>query len=470
MDTTLTVPKTEYSPRFVLTALIIFGGSFLTVYFLPGIIAKYFFVGLFAYAFRSRQYGVLAVFYLVLLMNPLYLFRSYDLPIYNIIPGISLGVFDIMGVILLIKALNFHRKFLFSKPIVLLLVMIVFYFISSFFDGSDFDYSISSMRKYFFITSYFVFSAFLEDEQQNKIFLKIALFIALLSVLDQFLSLLTGKYLMSFLTGKSFQMMYFEESEQVRSFSTAFYLVYLFLIFSFRNVFEEVKQFRYNYWLLGIFSLSILLSGTRQWFINLIILFSLAMLRTKKLSKTFLIPILVIMITFMILIVSNIINLEYLLINVLGRYETLITLTRGDLSQVTARMDDFYNVLYHIKNSLPLGMGFRADTTVISNDIGGFFNAIARFGILGGFLFSYFFVHIIKKTGRTALKHGQESQQILYAAWVALFVQFLYVYDYFSFTMDAVAMITLLLAYTEINIRKSLSDQLIYENSQKSTV
>ena len=447
----LTQNYTSINNKYI-PASLIFGGAFISVYFLPTILAKFFFIGLFLYAYKSKQYGILAAFYLTLLMNPCNLFRSAELPVFRLAAGQCFGIYDILGFILLFRALHFNKKFLFKNIIVLLLILTGFYFISSFFDGSDVSFAVSRMRMYFLLTSYFVFSAFLSDKREFNIFIKICLFFAILGIIDQIYSIISHNYLISFFTNidYTYQISVFKTGE-IRSFSTAFTLMYFLLVFYMCNVFDPESRLHYKNWFLALFLTSILLTGTRQWFINLTVLLGLILIKTKEIKKIIMIPLFLLMVT-ILMVMLNIIDIGYINKNIIQRYATIIDISSGDTTSVNARMNDYEHVLANIRENFILGMGFKADHSEISNDIGGFFNNWARFGIIGTLLFLFVFIIPIKKTSFFIKKHNNTAISVLYASWIALLIQYIAVHDFFSFYTTGVSLIMLLLSYTELTI------------------
>ncbi len=438
-----------------LPAFLIFGGAFISVYFLPLIIAKFFFLGLFFYAFKSKEYGILAAFYLALLMHPFNLFRSEELPIFRLAAGQALGVYDILGAILLFKALHFNKKFMFNKIVVLILILTFSYFISSFFDGSDISFAVSRMRIYFFLTSYFVFSAFLSKESEWNIFIRICFFWAILGVIDQIGTIILNSYFMSFITGNDYSIVEFEGTSDIRAISSAFALSYILLVLCLYDLINKKNRSKYLLWYIALFSISILLPGTRQWLLNLTILFSIIIIKTKEIKKIIKIPILIFVIM-VFMVILNIININYVYENIIQRYLVIGDVASGDIESVSSRIFDYEHVLGFTRKNLIFGMGFRADHYIISNDIGGFINNWCRFGIFGTLLFLFLLLTPIMKASYIQKRFkGNKAISVFIAAWIALLFQYITVSDYFSFSSSSISFIMILLVITEFKINET---------------
>jgi hypothetical protein len=427
----------------------VFGGAFISVYFLPLSLAQLFFVGFFIYAYNSKHYGILAAFYMVLLMNPLFLFKSTDLPVFSLGKGFSFGVFDILGFLLLIKAIRTKNRFLFRKNIFVLLIFISLFFVLSFFDGSNVIYAVRTYRSYLFLTSYFVFAVVFGRKDDFEDFINICFAIALLGVFDQILSLVTGKYLMTYLTSKVYPLITFTGGRAIRAFPSSFLLIYFIFVYVFNSIIDRKGRLRFGHMYLAIFTLSILISTTRQWLINLVIVFLFTGLFTRRAKQIILFATFAGVFLVVGLLNLNIINREYLSEEVIPRYETIGDIFTGDYTSVQPRVLDYKNVSKNAFNNFFFGMGFRADHTKLSNDISGFLNNIVRFGIFVAFMFLFIFFTPIRKLYLTIKRTGNQQLWTLIFIWVALLQQFLTVHDFFSFGYPGICLMMLMLAYTE---------------------
>lgn len=440
-------------------AVTLFITAFLVVYFAPAVLARLFFLGLFAYAFYSKEYGVMAAFYLVLLMNPVNLFRDVDLPIFSLTGGLSLGIYDILGAILLIKALSMKRRFLFFKTILILAVLLAVYLMVSFFDGSEFSNVVRTLRVYFYLSSYFVFSAFLSEKRHNDMFIRIVFIFAVLGVLDQVFALVTKKYLLSFISAREYGLTPFilQDVDEYRSFPSGFLLVYFALVFIFCHPRFFKGKVTYGYWLVGLFSLSILISSTRQWLVNLVIIFTLTAVFTRSFKRTILYPLVTILVLTVILVNLGVFSSSYLQRGVLERYGTIGEVMAGDYTSIDTRVRDLKKIVKNASDNFLFGMGFRAKKDDMDNDLSGFLNAIIRFGILGAILFASIFIVAIHKLRRCYIYTRNQTVLTLVFVWIALLVQYLTVYDFLSFSIFGISLIMLLLAFTERKIRETLT-------------
>lgn len=442
----LSIPRSRY-----LHALGIFGSAIIAVYFLPQSFARIYFIIFFIYAYTSKRYGILAGFYSALLMNPVYLFKSSDLPIFSLGPGASFGIFDILGLILLIKAFKIKKNYLFKKNIIMLFILVGIFFFISFFDGSNITTSIRSMRSYIFLSSYFIFAAFLQKKGELNIFINICLTFAILGVIDQIFALITKKYFLTFITGKDY-VVTFIGTDIIRSFPTSFLIVYFALVYILSN--PSRLKIKLNNLFLAIFTISILLSSTRQWLINIVIIFVFSSIFIKTIKKKIFYTLIICFVILITLNILNVVDIDYIQENVMNRYATIPEVVFGDYESVYSRIVDFKQVGKNAREHFFFGMGFRADYTKISNDISGFLNNIVRFGIFGALLFTSLFFSAMKKI-RFVIKRTQVKYMwVLHFVWLALLIQFFVVYDFFSFGYGAICLITMLLAYTEITMKK----------------
>ncbi len=447
--------KPDFMKRDKLLVGMLFITAFLVVYFAPPVVARVYFGALFIYVFYSKEYGVLAAFYLVLLMNPVKLFRDVDLPFFSLTSGLSLTIYDILGIILLAKALSIKKRYLFLKSIFLLVGLLAVYLLVSFFDGSEFSNVVRTLRVYFYLSSYFVFSAFLSEKRHYDVFIRIVFVFAVLGVLDQVFALVTKKYLISFISAQEYGLTPFtlKGTDELRSFPSGFLLVYFALVFIFCNLKFFKGKVTYGYWLLGFFSLSILISSTRQWLINLVIVFALTAIFTRSFKRTIFYPLVTILVLTVILVNLGVFSSSYLQRSVLERYGTIGEVMAGNYTSIDTRVRDLQKIVKNASENFLFGMGFRAEKEDMDNDLSGFLNAIIRFGILGAILFTSIFITAIVKLGRSYVFTRDQTVLTLVFVWIALLVQYLAIYDFLSFSIFGITLIMLLLAFTERKIR-----------------
>ena len=258
---------------YLLIALLLI--SFFSVYYLPSLINRIVFLLLLISAIRSRYDYVYLVWFFIINDAPGRLFSggTFDavrIPLYPILPGVSISFQELFILFYLLKLLSLKRpvRFIFKKEFTWFYLFGVFVVLYSIPLGVDFDNVIRTFRLLFPWALVLILPAYFYHRKivvRSSLLLFPMVFLALAS---QVYSYITGDYLDHTLRGISFGYLGLDQVSLSRSYS-AMYILLFCIIQALYFFFSKKKEINRNY--LGLValtgSLSVYLSATRGWII-----------------------------------------------------------------------------------------------------------------------------------------------------------------------------------------------------------
>ena len=381
---------------FFLTVLVIYSG-------IPKILKQIYILLLLVLFWNSNKNYFWLAFFLILLSQPLHFFihssagYAHRLPLFNLASGVSLSTHDIFMIAALLKAILYGKKYKYKlfEPLIFLAGYAILLFIASvYIYGISFEDLTKFLRRFIF-WCYFISIPYLISEPED-IIKSIYLFTPFV-----YLIFLSGIYFI--ITGTYF--VYFFDPGSVRELSimgqTYRWHISGAMIIHIGLIFPLILSFHKNYdnYLVttAIASyIAMMLSATRVWFIVFSLIIISYFLIKGGLSKLIKYSVLA---TIILLILANL----------FGGFKNNIAMSWQRLSSVFSigNEDSFStrtlegkiygekgvtNALQGIGKKPILGWGFSTEAQKYINEDIGNFSLIVQVGLMGFFIFSYFWI------------------------------------------------------------------------------
>jgi len=383
---------------------------FFVYYTSPGINRLYFLLLLFLFWLSKKDYSWF-VFAFILIAKPALLFHGglatdiHRIPFYKITTGVSFDFFDLFFITSFIKALarGKRTKLILRKPLIYLLLYLIFLFLISFFYGMNFELLTSSFRKFIVFTLFISFPYLVYKKEDFFKFIHLVFPIMFLIIFSQLLYLYTGNNLYSVMTAKgTSSIIQLQEiqghSTFIRPMAGGEMLIFFSLIFSLFLI--EKKDYpgkkSYLYIILGLSILSIFISATRSWivmFAIILLLYSIFIVK-KKARLLFNTSLIMLILFFSYLFIPR---FAYSVDNTWRRVSTIEYLIGGDVTAggTLQRIDKrLPKVLEGFGKNPIFGWGFSATCEKYYDQHVGNFNLLMQVGVVGEILFLYFwFMH-----------------------------------------------------------------------------
>lgn len=421
---------------FLATALVVYGFPRLG---LPNVITQITFLVLLVYIYRAKDSLFWLVWSFAIIDAPGKLFQSfsatevYRLPMYTMAPGVSVGFLELLLVVFMLKLLKERpqNRFVFKREITLLISTAVVYFFISFFIGISLSNIISSIR---YIIPWFwvlIVPRFITSQEDLKRVYLMLVPLLILAVATLLQSYVTGTNLSQILAGRFTGAGDVAEEGLIRVYSSVM-IIFISIVLSLYFLSSRREELNYNLLVFIAFAgtVSVLLNGTRGWFLGLLILYSSFLFISgfgffKQLGRLFVI------VGFSLILTANLFprvlsqgNLAF------QRIMTLENLLEGDitaggtLSRITDRSP---RVMAVFRESPVIGWGFSnrfysSFDGHVANQ-----NNLMQFGILGFIAINLIYLSICLKTYSLGKRAGVReihgnSHLVFFFALIGLFV------------------------------------------------
>lgn len=460
------------------------------VYFTNLIIIYVYFVILLLLFYRSKSDYFWFAFFLILFSEIGGLFpvvREYEadfqrLPIFSIGP-VRIPFRELFIVVAFLKSL------VNGKPVKLVLnrnylIFIVYFIVLSFYSvfiGTSFENIIRTILHILPFSLFFTLPRlFRNNETYYLSFFKLVLSGMVVVIIAQIFDLFAGIRVGDYIKGGEIIENYVisTEEEILRLiYSPYLNLICLFIVFLLMNFKEKVLKYSYLGLIIAICFLSIFLSATRGWILSYVLMISIFMISfSRNLRRIF--GIAIVIFVFVFTIYTFIPNIKIQTVKVLNRLESLELVVKGDitaggtLSRVTERAPRVWNKFL---DSPIWGFGI-SDFYYNSSDAHvGHHNILLQTGLVGYFLFLYFWVnsnYLVYSAGQNLSRGNKYSPAmvVFYIVFMGIFVIHSTSTQMFGFTEiggDHVGKIFLLaLFYTSLDffLKRSINEE---KNQQK---
>ena len=406
------------------------------VYYTPPGINRLYFILLLALFWNSKKDYFWFVFIFILVAQPGILFHGtsrvaiHRIPLYSITTGVSFGFFDLFFLTAFIKAMikGKFTKLILKKPLVYLLIYMIFLFLISFYYGTNLKLVTSSLRNFTVFTLFVSFPFLVYKKEDFFKFMHLVFPIVFFIIFAQFFYLFTGSNLYYFMIGQStLNIIELMESsgytDFIRPMSGGAQLLLFSFIFTLFLI--EKKDYPgkkwYLYLVLMISTLSIFLSATRGWIIMYAIMLFLNFIFIMRKTPKILVQ--VFLIIFIFLSSYHLIpRLKYSVDNSWRRLSTVEYLLEGDVTAggTLQRIDKrLPRVLEGFEKNPVFGWGFSETFEKYSDRHVGNFNLLMQIGIIGALLFFYFWIkyfHMIFVAKKNLSKKNPFKSSILVLA------------------------------------------------------
>jgi hypothetical protein len=386
--------------------------AFVSVYFIPAIISKVVFLGSLIIVWKSKRDYFWFAFYFILLNQPGGFFSGglasdeHRLPIYSLGGGVSFTITELYLLVVFAK-IYFDKGFKNRRPYVFFkkeLTFIFILFISLVLISPILGMSATSMRETYktaiHLTLFRSLFYVLPDEKSFASFLKLLFPFVALAIAMQIYGLMIGMVPVEVLKPGSVLNLYGDEDTKFRrpiemamlllvTYSGAMYFK------SFSNTYFKTT---YLDIVLGASFLSILITGTRTWFVAFVIGFLYYTLFVKKIKLSKSIFSFIFATAIIFVLVTNISTLGNQLTNSWDRLSTIGALADGDLTMegTAGRYTDYTPLLVEafMNSTIIVGAAFSNFYYGNENIHVGYHNNLLNIGVIGVLVFLIFFAKV----------------------------------------------------------------------------
>jgi hypothetical protein len=382
----------------------------------------------------------------------------------------ALTVIDIFVILALIKVLVKKKKIKLEleKPLILIVGYMLFSIFISIINGTDISTLANLLRGPFYYTIIISFLFLVKNIREVYKFILLISPFVFFNVFTQLYYLITKNNFINIFYPGFRGLVVFESTGDVRPIASGFLLTFFCFVFSFLLIeTRDIKISRkYIYFIISTAFLSVIISGTRSWFVIFSFLLFGYFIISNKFSSNLVKIISILMILVVILIISGIITSDFLTKSVFSRLSGILSVAKGDFESVYT-LDLRYSVrlpkvLEGVKKHIIFGAGFSEDYMRYRDYHVGFFNTIMQFGIVGFSFFLYFFwkyFDLMKKTIKTLSRINpfRISLKVLALSFGGILL--IYFATVYLFPMDSNInrpfFIALFIAITELIVRES---------------
>lgn len=400
--------------------LILFGITFVSVYYLPAGLTKLIFLVFLYRAYKTKNDYFWLAWLFIMVDAPGRLFSAsglHDLriPIYTFLPGMSIEFEELLLFMYIAKHyfLKEKAKFVFQKSFSYFIMVSAFVFLVSIVEGIDQDNILETLRNLIPWAWVLVAPSFLSTPEKVLKFSKLLFPFVFLALALQVHSFMQGQYLDDIIRGVQgeFNLAVEGEEEASRSYSSVCLLLYS-LIQALFYLFTKQKSFRSVNYLGGVVFCaftSIFLSATRGYILGfglLIFLTFFQMMKGQNMRR-------LINFGFAALVLVLILQWSFPLIDrqVKATFERLSTLKKLAAGDVTAggtlmRIDvRGKRVLNEFYKSPIIGWGFSNTYFRYADGHVGFQTVLLNGGIIGAFYLNLFFFLLVLRTWKFSLRN-----------------------------------------------------------------
>lgn len=390
--------------------IILLSVSFVSVYYLPAVINRIVFLGILFAAYRTKTDYVYFAWFFLINNAPGRLFAAggvddVRIPLYPLVPGISLSFQDLFLILYVIKYLSIkrHSKFIFHKEFLYFLAFGFIVVLYSFLLGMNADSMILNFRALIPWSLVFIVPAYFKSKEivvRVSVFIFPVVFLAFISLVYSYT---TGNYLDYFLRGEEFRSLAVEDTGPASRSYSAFLVSFFAIVQAFYYYFNQHLRVNRNYlvFILLFGVLSILFTATRGWIIAIVFLLTgaLVLLITSRLL-TRVSRLIALSIIIIVVISTQIPILKKQFRKSYERFATLENLVEGDLTagRTLSRLDvRGPRVMTKFWESPVFGWGFSDEYNKSQDSHVGNQNLLLSVGILGFIFVNGLFIHFCLK-------------------------------------------------------------------------
>ncbi|MDP2923558.1 MAG: hypothetical protein Q8O30_07580 [Candidatus Omnitrophota bacterium] len=455
----------------------LFAAAIYFVYVKTSLALPFFFILLGVAWFSKRNYFWMAFFFIIL-DCPAWFFMSTptsNLPLIKILPGASLSPIDCFTVLMTIKAFLQHRHSRLNLALKIPLMLLVVYFIFSFFWGILFyseslDASVTYIRPVIYFFWYIFFTTFIKSEEDIFRFINLIFPIVFFIIIDQFYFLSTGEEFISFFDPYAREILVINTvTGELRPMATSVEILLFSYLGGLLLIKRKVKLINKPYIYLVVITafLSMFISATRVLFVIFTIIFIGVFSRRIKDAVQITAVVLLILLLVFVLIKFGVISEEYLKESAWGRISQVFMFFEGKGSQIDTfggRLLQLRVLQDKISQNMILGYGFSSVSAAYYDNDWGFFNTILVLGVIGFLLYIFLFISYFKMILSTLRRMGQEnihreSLRVLLIGFIAMLVGYFFTWDFFTpFYAYKSAFIMIFFGISEILARRDVSE------------
>jgi hypothetical protein len=458
--------------------------AIILVFYMPRIVRDASFLILFLLFWRSERDYFFFGFFFIIINTPGYFFdiftleARYRLPIYTILPGMSLSVIDLFVIIAFLKTIYKKRLIKFTvlehMPFFLIIVTI-FGILAALWFGTSVGSFLNTIRAFFYMTLIFSFAGLLNNKLELLKFGYISIPFLFFIFFTQVFYAITGNLFISFFDPAYEGLLMLNTiSGDVRPEVTGVLLVFYSFLFGFiinRNKSLELFPTLSNLIVL-VAALCILLSSTRIWITIFILVYLVHLYFSGKLFKSAILVPYAGLLVFAAMIALNL--TDYFIRNIWSRYysfiESLFSNKIASYDTFESRVDySLPKVLEAIEKSPILGIGFSDQLSKFhDSDLGGL-NTVMTIGLVGTVLFFLVYFSIIQRIFFN-IKNSTDYLtvtilQTVICGFIGMFLGFFTTWDFFSFFLGVnVFFLSIFLGHAELSVR--FQEELVEEETE----
>lgn len=472
----------------LIAIIILFPLSFYVVYFMPQSVSMVFFIlPLFLFLISKKDYFWFAFFFIIA-QGPGYIFADfsglsqYRLPLYTFLPGMSFTPLDFFVIVALLKAISKGKrtKLKLTKPLLLIFSYMIFSFlIISFFFGTNADILARNVQWIFYYSVIISFSYLVTKKDEIFHFILLIFPFVFFILFTQIYYVKTGTEFID-LVNPGFRGIALNSlTRELRPLMGGVLIMFFSFIFSFSLL--ENKNYKlskiYLYLIIILSFFSIFVSATRLWFVIFSFILIGYILISRKRGKFAIAVVFIGLIFVAILVNSGLISRSFLLDSAWGRLSQIFSIPKRGISSIDTGYSRFVIalpiLLKPIKENPLIGYGFSYISEQYYDNDFGFFNTILMFGILGFFLFIYFFIRYFLMI-TSSLKRLNNSNpfrtslKLMAIAWGGMLIGYFSTWDFFTFYFEKVFFVSILIAITEFFVRQADREELLIKQKKLS--
>jgi len=384
--------------------------SFVSVYFFQAWINRFVFLLILLAAYRTKLDYVYLVWFFIINNAPGRLFSAgafgdIRIPIYPIIPGISLSFQDLFLILYLIKYLSLKRPypFIFKKEFLYFFMFGFIVLIYSFLLGMNTDNIISNARSLSQWSFIFIIPAYFYNKE---IIRRVSLFIfpfVILALISQLFSYTTGNTIDAYLRGIDYRSLEVVATKDASRAYSSVYLILFSTLQAFYFYFNRKLRVNNNYLIIIILFavFTILLTAIRGWIIamgflliGIFLLFWSARKGTRVIRLTVVSLIVIYFILYQFPLLQQQTKKSY------ERLTTLESLAKGDITaEGTLQRLDVRGprVMEKFRERPVIGWGFSDEYHKHEDAHVGHQNMLLSLGIIGYIFITGLFIHFCLK-------------------------------------------------------------------------
>jgi hypothetical protein len=473
----------------LIAIIILFILSVYVVYFTSQNIAKIFFLALLLLFFFSKKDYFWFAYFFIVAQGPGYFFADFSgtslhrLPLYTFLAGMSFTPLDLFVLLVFLKALikGRKKKLKLEKPLLLVLTYTVFsVIVNSLFYGTNVDVLVWNLRWVFCYSIIISFSYLMHKKHEIYRFFLLVFPLVFFILFTQIFYLTTGNEFINLFNPGFRDVALNTVTGALRPLAGGGLIVFFTFVFAiFLLVNEDYKLPKmYLYLVMAAAFSSVFLSATRLWFVIFsFILVSYLLVSKKKIFST--IGVVSIFFLFMsLLMYFGFVPRAFLVESSWGRLQQVFGIASGGVYSVDTAANRLFNqfpiIMGVIKQSPLIGYGFSDVSLIYYDNDFGFLNTILIFGVIGFFLFIYFFIKYFTMIISSVKKIGDSNSikvplKIMAILLAGILIGYFSTWDFFTYNFHKVFFISLVIALAEFFVRQADKEELFVKQKISSS-